>query len=273
LLFTLSAPLASAAITPPAEEHTGAPKVAIAPHRAIYTMTLASVKNGSNIAGVSGRMMFKWSDACDGWTVEQHMKLHFNYAEGDESDVTSADVSWESKDGKRYNFNVLHQTDGKETERYKGRATLDGGKGGSVVYEFPKGKTVDLPVGTLFPTAHTVLIIQKALAGEKLFSRNVFDGSDEDGLDDVSVFLHAQQAHVEEAGLSPDLKKNPLIAQPIWPVRLAFFKTSTETGMPDYEMDMDLLANGVVRKMTIDYGDFTVTGTLSEIEALPSSGC
>ena len=112
------------------------------------------------------------------------------------------------------------------------------------------------------------------MAGEKLFSRDVFDGSDENGLDDVSAFIHSpQDAHVEAAGLSPEMKSNPLLAKPAWPIRLAFFKPSSETGMPDYEMDMDLLPNGVVKKMTIDYGDFTVLGTLSEIEALPNSGC
>jgi EipB-like len=273
VLFSVGSLPASSAIAPPSETEHASTKVSIAPHRAIYKLTLASVKNGSNVAGVSGQMMFKWADVCDGWTVEQHMKLHFDYAEGDGSDVTSTDVSWEAKDGSRYNFNVRHETDGKETEHYKGRATLDGDKGGKVVYEIPKGKTATLPAGTVFPSTHTDLIIQKAMGGEKLFTRGVFDGSDENGLDDVSAFIHAQQGHAEEAGLSPQLKNNPLLSPFSWPIRLAFFKTSTETGMPDYEMDMDLLPNGVVKKMMIDYGDFSVLGTLSEIEALPSSGC
>ena len=51
-------------------------------------------------------------------------KLHFTYADGDESDVTSTEVTWELKDGKRYNFNIRRITDGKETESYRGKATL-----------------------------------------------------------------------------------------------------------------------------------------------------
>src|ERR1700731_3630639 len=80
-------------------------EVAIAPHRAIYDMTLTSAKNGSNIADVSGRMIFEWADVCDGWAVQQHLRLRFNYAEGDVSKIASNEVTWESKDGKRYNFN------------------------------------------------------------------------------------------------------------------------------------------------------------------------
>lgn len=58
-----------------------------------------------------------------------------------------------------------------------------------------------LPEGSLFPTAHTVLIIQKAQAGEKMFLRPVFDGSDEAGIADVSAFIGT----VIDLKASPDL--------------------------------------------------------------------
>ncbi len=235
-------------------------------------MSLSSVKNGSNIAGVSGRMLFEWADVCDGWAIQQHLKLHFNYAEGEESDVTSTEVTWESKDGKQYNFNIRRVTDGKETENYKGKATLDD-KGGNVVYAVPADKKIKLPAGALFPSAHTMLIIQKALAGEHFFTRRVFDGSDEPGSDDVSVFIDPPQAHWLETEADPKLKENPLLAQTAWPVRMAFFKTDVESSTPDYEMDLNLLTNGVARSMRIDYGDFSVTGDLKAIEPLPAPHC
>lgn len=247
-------------------------KVVLMPHRAIYDMVLSSVKNGSNITGVSGRMLFEWADACDGWAVQQHLRLHFSYAEGEESDVTSTEVTWESKDGKRYNFNVRRVSDGKETELYRGKARLDE-KGGKVIYTTPPGKSATLPAGTLFPSAHTLMILQKANAGEKIFSRRVFDGSDEVGSDDVSVFIYQPVAEWQTAEMTQKLKDSPLLAQPLWPVRMAFFKLDTETGEPDYEMNLNLLNNGVARTMKIDYGDFSVTGTLTDIEALPLSGC
>ena len=247
-------------------------KVAIMPHRAIYEMSLGSVKNGSNIASVSGRMMFEWSDVCDGWAVQQHLKLHFSYAEGEESDVTSTELTWESKDGKQYNYNIRRITDGKETEFYKGKATV-GDEGGTAVYTNPASKTVKLPPGTLFPSAHTVLILQKALSGDHFFTRRVFDGSDEVGSDDVSVFIDPPQAHWLETEANPKLKESPLLAQTAWPVRMAFFKIDADTSVPDYEMGLTLLSNGVARSMRIDYGDFSVVGDLKAIEPLPAPHC
>ncbi len=77
----------------------------------------------------------------------------------------------------------------------------------------------------------------------------------------------------QDADMNTKLKNNPLLAEPSWPVRMAFFKIDTETGEPDYEMNLNLLANGVARTMQIDYGDFSVTGTLSDIEPIPGPGC
>ncbi len=73
--------------------------------------------------------------------------------------------------------------------------------------------------------------------------------------------------------MNSKMKNNPLLSPPSWPVRMAFFKIDTETGEPDYEMNLNLLANGVARTMQIDYGDFSVTGTLSDIEPIPAPGC
>nr|MDP9128240.1 cell envelope integrity EipB family protein [Pseudomonadota bacterium] len=184
---------APASVAPAASESAkprGA-KIAIVPHRAIYDMTLSSVRNGSNITGVSGRMLFEWGDVCNGWAVQQHLRLHFTYSEGDESDVTSTELTWESKDGKRYNFNIRRVSDGKETERYVGKAVMKD-DGGLVTYSVPAKKTVTLPAGTVFPSSHTKMILQNADAGERLFTRRVFDGSDEVGSDDISVFINPQ---------------------------------------------------------------------------------
>jgi hypothetical protein len=117
------------------------------------------------------------------------------------------------------------------------------------------------------------LILQEAAKGEKLFSRRVFDGSDEDGSSDISAFILPQRALVPEPAPSAKTKKNPLLAGAAWPVHLAFFKIDSETGEPDYEMDMNLLPNGVAQHMKIDYGDFSVAGDLEDVSALKTQVC
>lgn len=258
-----------------ADEDQATHTLGVVPHRAIYDLSLASAKNGSNVKGVSGKMRFEWNDMCDGWTVQQHMQLHFNLGESGDSTVTSSEITWESKNGDQYNFNIRRVTDGRETEVYRGKATL-GPEGGSVVYSVPEGKTEKLPAGSLFPSSHTLLLLQKAQSGEKFFVRHVFDGSDEEGANDVSAFISPQIETTVETDLSGALKDNALLRATEWPIRLAYFKQTGETGETgesDFEMNLHILGNGVAKSVRIDYEDFSVKGTLSALEPLPRHGC
>ncbi len=263
--------MVEAATSKTAPEHIALPTMSIVPHRAIYNMVLNAAKSGSSISDISGKMFFEWADACDGWAVQQHLQMHFVYTEGDESDVNSSVITWEAKDGKQYNFNVRRTTNGKETENYRGRALLTE-KGGIGKYSIPREKKeAVLPIDTLFPSSHTTLILQKAAQGEKLFMRRVFDGSDEEGSADISSFIGERINSISQTELTPELRSKPLLAHPAWPIRLAFFKPESETGEPDYEMNLTLQDNGVARYMQIDYGDFSINGILVDVEALPTS--
>lgn len=266
----LTLPSALAAAVPSQEA------IHITPHRAIYRMSLASVKNGSPIVNVSGKMLYDWEDTCDGWAIQQHLSLRFQYAEGDDTEVNSSVLSWESKDEKKYRFQVRRISDGKESENFKGIATL-GAKGGLATYSLPKDKAnVKLPEETIFPTAHTRMILNRALAGDKMFTRRVFDGSDEEGAADVSAFIGARKVDEGTPDLAPSVRDNPLLKEPYWPVRLSFYKpdtTSGASGLPDYEMDLMLQNNGVARFMRIDYGDFVVQGILVGLEPAPTFSC
>ncbi len=259
-----------------AEESATIPQsgvVRIAPHRAVYKIALASAKNGSNISDVSGRMTFEWRDVCDGWAIQQRMQLHFGYADGEDQTLASTELTWESKDGKKYSFNIRRVTDGQETEAFRGKAVQNPDGTALASYSVPEGKTKTLPRGTLFPSAHTKLILQQAAKGEKFFSSHVFDGSDEDGSSDISAFISPPRALGKEPEAKAKGKKNPLLVDAAWPVHLAFFKIASETGEPDYEMDMTLLPNGVAQHMDINYGDFSVTGNLEEAQALQTQNC
>ena len=83
----------------------GASAVEIAPHRALYSLTLASSKSSSGVVGASGAMVYEWGETCDGWTVQQRFRLRLQYAEQDGVEVSSNLVTWELKDGLRYRFN------------------------------------------------------------------------------------------------------------------------------------------------------------------------
>ncbi|MBI1274114.1 MAG: DUF1849 family protein [Alphaproteobacteria bacterium] len=266
--FILPAVLALSCLGAPAH----AAVASFAPHRAIYDMKMASARNGSSVAGVEGKMFFEWADACDAWIIDQKLQLKFYYAEGDVVDRVSSFSTWEAKNGKRYRFATRSLSNGQETTNLRGEAEL-GKDGGEATYHLPKETSIKLPAGTLFPSAHTFEVLRAADEGNRFFKRTIFDGNDEEGMIETSVFISPKIEDTAAAMADKDLKSNELLKQPSWPVRMAFFRPDGETGEPDYEMDMHLLANGVASSMVIDYGDFVLTGTLSELEPLARPGC
>lgn len=266
--------LAASLVVPGTSAPSAWAAVEIAPHRAIYGMTLGSVRSNSPVADVRGHMMFEWADACDGWTIEQRFQLNFLYAEGDQMTMTTNYVTWESKDGLNYRFNVRKLVSGELDEEVRGEAVLEpDAAGGWARYLRPEPLTRELAPGTLFPTRHTIELLGRAVAGERFFTRAVFDGADTEGATEISAVVTDP---VEAGAVEPDAVDGDaaeLLTGRAWPVRLAFFPTDSVDGLPEYEMTLVLLANGVAKSMLIDYGDFTVSAVLEELQALPRLNC
>lgn len=247
--------------------------VDIAPHRALYTMTLGTAKQSSGVVAADGNMSFEWGETCDGWTVEQRYKLNMHYSEESDVELTSNFVTWESKDGKRYRFYERKLKNGDVDEEVRGEATLDGeGKGGKVEFTKPDVSTLELAPGVIFPTAHTLLLIERAASGENFVAKKVFDGaSNENAVDVTAVIGGAEPA---TAGAAEEKLKSPLLARPSWRMRLAFFPAQAKSDdQPEYELGMRLLDNGVSRDMVLDYGDFAIRAKLDEIQPLPKPNC
>src|SRR6202158_4995940 len=155
----------------------GATAAEIMPHRALYTMPLGRTGGDASVIGASGTMAYQWGEACDGWTVEQRYRLKMGYAESADVSIASNFVTWEAKDGLSYRFNQKETRNGADDEDIHGSAKLDGpGPGGTADFEKPPGKSLQLPAGMLFPSAHTIFLIEQAKAGETFISKHVFDG-------------------------------------------------------------------------------------------------
>jgi hypothetical protein len=267
-----------------AVETRPAAPIDIAAHRALYTMSLAGAKTDSGVTGAHGEMGYQWGETCDGWTVEQRYTLTINYAESQDVKIVSNFVTWESKDGLRYRFNQKETRNGTVDQEIRGQAQLDGpGKGGTISFEKPQTQTMKLPPGALFPSAHTILLIERAQAGDNFVSRQVFDGATVEGAVLVSAVIGPKiepakaDADKTSAGgkpADPDPSLNdPVLQRPGWHIRLAFFPADQNAEKPDYELGMTLLDNGISRDMVIDYGDYKIKAKLNKIEALGHPRC
>lgn len=240
------------------------PTVDLLPHRAAYRLSLDEADGRAGLVEVRGGLVLEWRAACDGWLSQQRLGF---VAEGEDGPGFTYDVrfsSWESKDDTQLRFNV-RAFDGKELqEEFRGLAQLEApGAKGVARYAIPEGDTVELPPGTIFPTAHVEQLIAAARAGERLVTRQVFDGSGEDALTRATAVIGAPRRVARAEGGE----------ETRWPVSLAYFPYEGDDSLPQFEIAFELSEGGVLHDLTLDYGDFRLKGELEKLETLPAPVC
>ena len=229
-------------------------------HRAIYQMTLGVADESSGVRDISGQMSVEVIDACDGWTVDQRIALEVISDPGQAVKSYSTFLSWESKTGDLFRFRQKIWRNGELAESVSGQAELTRNGSGTAVFKHPESQEMELPPGTLFPTQHTLMVIDNARIGQKFFTRPVFDGSTVDNPSIVSTFIGPARASARKT------KKG--LPRKHWPVRFAYFSTLEVVSEPEFELGVSIGADGVTDSVDIDYGDFTIHGELQEIQAV-----
>jgi hypothetical protein len=259
---------------PPLQAGAGPGGIELVPHRAVYAMTLNSTKLGGGVTGASGNMIYKFSDSCDGWTVENKTVLTFAYSDGSPVATTWDFVTWESKDGQHYRFRVRSTRDGEVSDEIDGVASHDG-RGGLVKFTLPEEKTMHLPKGTLFPTEHTVKLLETAQKGDHMLERVLFDGTGADGPFDVNALIGKPvpaNANISPAAANPAVNAS-LLSAPSWRMQMAFFPRDGGDPTPDYEVALRYYVNGVADEVIQSFGNFSLKGTLEKLEPLPKPEC
>ncbi len=251
----------------------GAPALAtprIAPHMAVYKLGLGKTKGGQAVTHANGRIEFKWSEGCDGWTISQRTLMVLSNPLGRDLQSSWTLDAWESKDGLSYRFLVRRAQGGEDPVEIRGKARLDGPDlGGRVDYSAPEERTVSLPKGTVFPTQHSLDVLAAAEGRELLLWRTVFDGSGAEGLFGVNAAV----AQAIAPGTAPSFDSPLTAGVQSWRVRLAYFDVDQQTAEPDHEQTLRMYANGVVDELEFDYSDFALKASLERLEALPSPDC
>jgi hypothetical protein len=113
------------------------------------------------------------------------------------------------------------------------------------------------------------MLLEKAMAGERQFSRSVFDGATVDGALDVNAVIGSPvKAETISGG-----KVAAIADRPSWRVRMAFFKPGENSSEPEYETAIRMLDNGVGLDFLFDYGEFSIRAKLDGLEQLPAPRC
>ena len=233
------------------------PDVPLAAHRATYDLSLNRVQGGDTVAA-SGSLSYQIGDSCTSWTTQQELRLHTVTRDGQAVDLVSDYATLEGKDGRHLAFDMKQRTNGQVAQQLRGDASMDP-SGGRIRYTLPHPTLLPLAAGTLFPMAHTAAIIHAARSGSKSIAPALFDGTGPDGAQDTYVTILGWRA-------PPSTSTEPVLARlGSSQVHVAFFSRTPGTITPDYESAMRYFDNGVADQLLMDFGGFTMRGTLRSL--------
>ncbi len=231
-------------------------------HKALYSLTLDTAKS-NDVAAARGTMGYEVTDACDGWAVRQRLRMTITNGDGQDIEMSSDYATWESKDGLRFRYHMRQTTDSAVTSQTDGEAFLQKtGGAGEAHYTSPHDTTSALPPGTVFPMAHTSAIIAAARDKKHFLTLPLFDGTDENGVEDSFIVVLDWKPPVST--------KWPVLSLlPSTRVNIAFFDHTPESVTPTYEVSMRYWENGVADAMKMNFGDFVMNAEMKDFAPQP----
>jgi hypothetical protein len=243
----------------------------LAPHRAVYDISLKSAEERSGIKGAQGRMVIEFlGSGCEGWTINFRMMNQFFLAGGKSRVLDSRSSMWESGDNDKLRYVQSQYVDSQLQEEKELKAELKDGRGGGAISK-PAPEMFTLPEGVVFPVNHQLKLVQAAIDGKSRDETLLYDGSDGANPAIAISFI----GNRKEAQAKPEDKNiSGIEGQPGWPVSISYYKAEKkEQETPDYQVNMLLYQNGVSGDMTLNYGDFELAAKLANLELFDAANC
>lgn len=271
-LSALSAALLAAALAWPAAVAQAQPaRVVLAPHRAVYDLSLMRSAGTKGVESIQGRIAFTFSgDNCEGFTLDFRQVTVLNTAETGSRTSDLRTTTFEDADGRTFRFkSESRQGSGAATE-VDGVARKEDG-GWTVALTKPTRDRLTLAPETLLPSFHMRRVIEAARAGERILNVPVFDGSD-DGRKVYDTFTVIGAPIAAEPSEAP-ARQEGMKGLTRWPVTISYFAPGSGERTPAYKLVFELYENGVSGALRLDYGDFVVQGELKQLDMLDRSRC
>ena len=242
---------------------------ALVPHHAVYGIYLERASSQSGMAQAKGRMVYRFNDVCDGFSVENRTNLRLFYDDGSDVDLIWSFASWESRDGRGFRARVHDRSSSRPPERVQSTAWVSP-DGGAAEFTRPDQQTIQLPSQALFPSHHLAHILESAAKGKKVVPAVLYDGANIDNPYDVNTLVMGPSPKEEADAVA---KRLGLREKDSWRVRMAFFPLGGAKDTPEFEVEADYREDGVASSILQDFGNFRLSLKLESLYTLPGSGC
>lgn len=252
--------------------------VNLAPHRAVYDITLDRSRGGSGVSDMTGRMVYELTgNRCIGYTQSMRFVTSMTNQEGTTSLTDLRTSSWEDAAGRTFRFSSSQYKDRRLSESTEGEAKRDpASRKVTVALTKPGKKSVALSSGTMFPVQHSIELVAAARRGDRLMPADLYDGSEKGEKAYATVaYIGKPRKTGDMSGLADVASAKPLEKLVAWPVSISYYDAGgdKQDAAPTYELAFLYYENGVSRRLFIDYGDFSIRGVLKEITFIDPGKC
>lgn len=259
-----------AALTLPAAAF--AAPVRLAPHRAVYDLSLGDSRGTRSVESARGRIVFDFTgDDCKGWSLQYRQVTVLESGETGTKTSDLRNTTFEAGDGKSFTFRTQSELNGNASPPVDGSAERSD-REMRIRLRNPKPMTETTAGEVLFPADHMRHLVEAARAERTTVETKVFDGSD-DGrkVYDTLAVIGRPGATGSDALAEEPLKQGAMAEMRRWPVVLSYFQPGRGERVPIYTLAFDLYENGVSGRLRLDYNDFTLKGDLTRFELLPEN--
>jgi hypothetical protein len=261
-------------VTLPAPPAAAAP--GLASHRAVYDLKLVRSQGKRSLQSVRGRILYDFSgNTCDGFVLQFRQVSELDNGEGKVAVSDLRSSTWEEGAAKSFRFNSQNYVNDRAGDMVDGKAERRDDK---VVVSLtkPKETAFDLQAGMVFPTEHMRRVLDAARDGKTLLELPVYDGS-ENGQKAYNTLTVIGQPIGPENRTEGDATAGQAALKGLrrWPVVISYFDRAAPPGeqTPVYSIGFQLYENGVSRALRLDYGDFVVSGEISQLDIKPDRAC
>ena len=247
----------------------------VAPHLAVYDLTLLRANEGATLQSATGRLAFEIEgSSCEGFTVSFRMATKYRPKEGEVTLMDTTTTTFEGPGSLDFRHQMKERIDGTPRDDYRikmTRATPEAEGQGSISTKPNEPFTV--PAGALLPMQHQLRLMALGEAGGGRDSSVVFDGSEEGKAFRAISFVGKEKPAGSLARDAGNPAAAPLKALGAWPTTVSYFALDGSSETPDYQVSFDMYENGVATGLVLDYGEFALSGTLAELKMLETSSC
>ena len=240
----------------------------LAAHRAVYDVKLKEASDRSGIDGMNGRIVYEFrGSSCDGYTTNFRFVTRLS-ARGEVNLTDQRTSTFEDAAGENFRFVTKTYVNENEDKSIEGSATV---QDGAVIVDLKQPEPLELDLNpAMFPTTHVLDMLDRARAGETFYEQQIFDGSD--GADRVlttTVVIGPQKDDPTR-----DAGEEALKDEPYRNISVAYFdEVNDPEGLPEYSIAFKLHENGISRDLEMDYGDFVLTGEMTDLELFEPESC